>query len=199
MTTSTKKNGFTLIEAIVGITILTLAVVGPLTLAAQSLKATRGARQELEATHLAAEAFEVVHSIRDNNSAHDSSPTRTAWMQNIMSNCSNGDGCIIDVTDHSSGVWGNNTLLACPAGNCASVSTLYFYPSTSLYNQSLSPLPSPWVDSQFKRFVKVVGIDDPVNPMQQVHVVVTVTYDGVGGTRTVSIADDMYNWFPELQ
>ncbi len=193
------QRAFTLVESIVGITILTLAVVGPLTLAAQSLKATRGARQELEATHLAGEAFEVIHSIRDNNSADDSSPARTGWMQNIMSNCSNGDGCIVDVSDHSSGVWGPSALLACPAGNCASVSTVYFYPSNAFYLQSLAPLAPPWVDSGFKRWVKVTGIDDPVNPMRQVHVVVTVSYEGVGGTRTITIADDMYNWFPYFQ
>src|SRR3989338_8054755 len=82
-----KKNahttGFTLIESIVAISVLTLAVAGPLTLAAHSLKASRDARAEFIATHLAEEALEVVHNIRTNNSANDNTADRSEWMRGI--------------------------------------------------------------------------------------------------------------------
>ena len=194
--------GITLIECIVAVTILAVALTGPMTLASQSLHASRDARDELVATHLAEEAIEVVHSVRDNNSADNLINDPNIWRTSIVDNCRKKDGCIIDVTAHAANVWDtNNTLLACPsAGDCSSVNTIYYNPDTSFYRQSLTALSSPWQKTLFTRSLLVVPIDHPTFPKRQVRLISTVTYIGYGGkTRTVSITDDLYNWFPPLR
>lgn len=196
----TTRRGITLIETIVSVSILVAAVTGPMVLASQSLKASRDARAELIATHLAEEAIEVVNSIRDNNSAHDTTSTRDLWMQNIIDRCGSAASCVVDVTDHSTGVWGVNALI--PISSCTlgyDCTQVYIYPDSALYRQYGSLLPSPWTPSQFKRTIGVIGIDDPTNPKRQVRISTTVTYAGYGGnTHTITISEDLYNWFPAL-
>ena len=195
----------TLIETVVSVTILVAAITGPMVLASQSLKASRDARAELVATHLAEEGIEVVSSIRENNSADDVSATRSNWMiqggQNMFSLCSSGDGCVIDITDHTGGVWGLSTLIQCPAGDCttASLSNVYYYAPNGLYRQAANPLTAPWSVSPYKRSVKIVGVDNGVNSVRQARVTSTVTYAGYNGNiHTITLHEDFYNWFPKL-
>jgi prepilin-type N-terminal cleavage/methylation domain-containing protein len=199
------QKGFTLIETIVSVTILASAIAGPMTLAVQSLKATRDARLELEATYLISEALEVVHNIRDNNSGDDMTSQRSEWMTNLFTSCGTGDGCIVDPSAHGTyplPVWKVGTqapLLACPLGNCTGVSSLYYNPSTGLYRQSTISLPPPWKVSAFKRWVKITGVDASP-PTRQARVTATVTYVGANRRlRTMSVSDDLYNWFPQLR
>lgn len=198
--------GFTLIESIVSITLLSIAVVGPMTLAARSLKDAGAARSEMIATHLAEEGLEIVHSLRDNNSADDSSDrvgiNGRKWMTQNMDiykdNC-RIRSCVLDITAHvNPNVWTGAAVNLCPV-NCVALSIVYFNPETGLYRQSGSALGSPWIPTQFHRTITMVGIDDNVWPVRQVRVTATVTYPGYGGnTQTVSISEDLYNWFPEL-
>ncbi len=186
------QGGVTLIESIVSIMLLSIAVAGPMTLAAHSIKASGSARNEMIATHLAEEGLEVVHSMRDNNSADDNTLGKTAWMANIFVNCHTLPGCIVDATQHQSpNVW-NNTLALKPG-----ISTVYLNPGVGLYRQSDVSLGSPWAATAFQRTILLTGIDDSLNPLRQVRVTATVTYPGYGGkTQTISIAEDLYNWFP---
>ncbi len=192
MNTFHKTKGFSLIETIVAIVVLTLAVVGPMTLSAQSIRASRDARLELTATHLAEEGMEVVHNIRDNNSAQDADPARGAWMTNILPICSTG--CVVDVTEHSTGVWGPTALISC-AGNCSTVDRIYQHSTTGLYRQFSSALASPWTVTPFRRSVTVTE----VVANRQVRVTSSVSYRSYGGSpRTISTSQDFYNWFPRL-
>jgi prepilin-type N-terminal cleavage/methylation domain-containing protein len=62
-----EKNGFTLIETLVAISLLMLALVAPMTLAAQSLAAAYYSRSQITGFYLAQEGIEVVRSVRDAN------------------------------------------------------------------------------------------------------------------------------------
>ena len=195
--TQRSTGGITLVETVVAVTILVAAITGPMTLASQSLRASRDARNELIATHLAEEGVEIVHSVRDNNSATDVSGTHTAWMNTLYPACIKG--CGADPTDHSVPVWGPNALVGCPAGDCSVVQNLYYNPATGLYKQSANPLSSPWSITPFKRVITLQGIDDVGVPVRQVRVTSTVTYSSFSNTpRTVTVVDDLYNWFPRL-
>ena len=53
----TMKKGFTLIETLVAVSLLTVAIVAPMTLTARSLSAAYYARDQITAFHLAQEAI----------------------------------------------------------------------------------------------------------------------------------------------
>jgi prepilin-type N-terminal cleavage/methylation domain-containing protein len=63
----TIKEGFTLIESVVAISVLVTALVGPMTLAAHSISAQKTAKNTLIAANLAQEGIEFVKWYRDNN------------------------------------------------------------------------------------------------------------------------------------
>jgi prepilin-type N-terminal cleavage/methylation domain-containing protein len=188
------QGGFTLVETLVAVMILAFAIIGPFVLSAQSLRASRDARSELSATYLALEGIEIVHNIRDNNSGDDITASHTNWMNNIIATCK-ANGCVPDITQQMTPA----ALIMCPPGLCPNRSTVYYNPTTGLYRQSDVALSSPWQKTTYTRILSVVGVDDPNDPQKQVRITSTVTYLGYGHkTRTLSIVDDFYNWFPSL-
>lgn len=63
--TKTTVRGFTLIEAMVAVTILTLSIAGPLYTANSAIVASMIARDQLTASYLAQEGIEYVRALRD--------------------------------------------------------------------------------------------------------------------------------------
>src|SRR3989344_9316175 len=61
------SRGMTLIETLVAITILTVAIIAPMSLTMQSLSASYYARDQVSAFNLGQEAIESVRAIRDGN------------------------------------------------------------------------------------------------------------------------------------
>jgi type II secretory pathway pseudopilin PulG len=61
------KKAFTIIETLVAITILMIAISGPLTSAFRALTASVAARDQMTANFLAQEAIEYVRNVKDNN------------------------------------------------------------------------------------------------------------------------------------
>lgn len=88
--------GFTLVETLVAISILMMAVTGPLYFAASSLKAAVYARDQITAFYLAQDAFEQIREIRDNNLINN---VETGWLTSIVDNtngiCNSAFGCRI--------------------------------------------------------------------------------------------------------
>lgn len=71
-----QNHGFTLIEALIAVTIVTLSVAGPLYTASRALVAAEIARDKLTASYLAQEGVEYIRMMRD--SAYLSAPA-TGW------------------------------------------------------------------------------------------------------------------------
>lgn len=127
--------GFTLVETMVAITILTLAVAGPLFTASRAIVAARAASNQLTASYLAQEGVEYVRMLRDNNylSAYQDDPTTastTGWanFKNELSSagCQHPAICAFDPAVPG--------LSSCPSGMCA---PLYLAP-THVYTQQSS-------------------------------------------------------------
>lgn len=197
--------GFSLIEAIVSITLLVVAITGPLALSSQSLRASREAKNELEAVHLAEEGIEIVRSVRDNNSSKetDLAGNPTGWLKGIVKLTGASDiceapiGCSVDSTSHqgSSEVWGNTTLKKCQSATNCPAANLYKNTTTGIYRQSSAVLTSPdvWQKSDYTRRVTVSVIDSS----KKARVTSVVTYKSVSGeTRTITASTELYNWFP---
>lgn len=67
MITNNKQKGFTLVETLVAISILLIAVVGPISLIGDSLHKLYFARDQMVAINLAQEGIEVVRQKRDSD------------------------------------------------------------------------------------------------------------------------------------
>lgn len=61
-----KTQGFTIIETLVAVTILMIAIAGPLTIANQALTAAYDAKNQMIAANLAQETVEAVKNYKDN-------------------------------------------------------------------------------------------------------------------------------------
>lgn len=85
--------GFTLIETLVAISILLVAVVGPMTIAAQGLQNAFYAREQVTAYLLGQEAIEILRSIRDENAI-----AGVDWLTGVPASCEgdSADGCSVD-------------------------------------------------------------------------------------------------------
>jgi prepilin-type N-terminal cleavage/methylation domain-containing protein len=99
------KKGFTLVETLVAISILLIAIAGPLTIAAKGLSTSFYARDQVTAFYLAQEGIEYIRNIRDTYGI-DSAVDSTGWFDGgispgVMDACRTDRGatfCRIDVT-----------------------------------------------------------------------------------------------------
>ncbi|MDB5259754.1 MAG: seg [Candidatus Taylorbacteria bacterium] len=99
-----RSSGFTIIETLVAITILMIAIVGPLTVAHKGLTAAVYARDQMIASYLAQDAIEYVKNARDSNKLASRS-----WLYGFDGNsaaanpadCIHGSQCTVDTTINS--------------------------------------------------------------------------------------------------
>jgi Tfp pilus assembly protein PilV len=108
-----KKDGFSVVEALVAISVLTAVIAGVFSTVQTSLSQATLSKDEVKAFYLAQEAFEIIRNIRDTNRleilfGNSSLP----WLYGIPSACVNGDICRVDAKSMSviscgSASWGN--------------------------------------------------------------------------------------------
>lgn len=94
MNTTRSQSGFTIVETLVAITVLMIAIAGPLSIASKGLTAALAARDQLIASYLAQESMELVKNIRDNNIAQG-----LPWLNatTVLSNCRPANPCDIEI------------------------------------------------------------------------------------------------------
>jgi Tfp pilus assembly protein PilV len=196
--------GFTILETLVAISILVLALTGPLTIVAQALKSSYYARDQVTAYYLAQEAVEFLRNKRD-NAGLQSSASADMWIDLF-----NAEGSPIINTAGSSnlkaylvrGVSGYY-LKQC-SGACPEVS---YDPSAStgiLYGSDSAGSPSVFtreiVISEPVRG-SIDGVDkevDGTNPprLRELVINVTVKWRQANGTESdgVTISEHLTNW-----
>lgn len=64
-----REGGFTLLELLIAMVVITLGVLATVTLLTHSIASARAVRNDVVAANLAQEALEIVHNIRDQNVA----------------------------------------------------------------------------------------------------------------------------------
>ncbi len=159
--------GFTLLETLVAVAVLLMALMGPFSIAQQSLRSAYYARDQVTAYYLAQEGIEFVRAIRDQNYLGGSD-----WMTGLAS-CT-GAPCTVDMP--------NFVLAVCPSGNCE---RLKVSPTGGLFNQSTG------TDSKFTRRVQLTPV---VDAPHQMIVTVTVVWTSSGIPRSFSLQERLFNW-----
>ncbi|KND49170.1 MAG: putative Type IV pilus pilin [Parcubacteria bacterium C7867-008] len=165
------RSGFTLVETLVAIAILTISIVGPYYSIYKAVQTTYIARDKLIATSLAQEGVEYVRNTRDSNYlyniANPGSPVN--WMYTLTP-CK-GMKCTVDVTGYQ------------PPTACATTCTPLNLTPSNLYSYSSGTV---------TRYTRSVIITD-VTPTEVV-VVVTVSWKNAQVNNSLVVTEHLYNW-----
>jgi len=92
-----KNKGFTILETLVAITIILIAITGPLDIIAHSLKASYYSRDEVTAFYLAQEAIEYARNEKNNNELDPNAGVED-WLNGVVgsSDITVGVNCLND-------------------------------------------------------------------------------------------------------
>ncbi len=182
--------GFSIIETIVAIAILSVAMVTPLSLAQRGLSASVYARDQITAFYLGQEAVEYVRNIRDNNNLSGNSGGPN-WLSGLGA-CFEPGICGMDVTGT------NGTVIDCSASSSRDC-LLTYNSATGIYGSERDSNGTPVsgsVDSLFKRKFQIKIV--PIGSDDNAEALITVTVSWVSGvlSKTVVIKERILNWYP---
>ncbi|HEY0220976.1 MAG TPA: prepilin-type N-terminal cleavage/methylation domain-containing protein, partial [Candidatus Paceibacterota bacterium] len=79
------KKGFTLVESLVAISILSLSILSTFTVVSSSLKSSSLAKEQVIAFYLAQEAMEYIKNVRDNNALASLNGGANTWLTGLSS------------------------------------------------------------------------------------------------------------------
>lgn len=174
---------FTLVEAMVAISILSLSITGPMTIAQKGIGSAIYARDQITAFYLAQEAVEYIRNVRDSNRIN-----QISWLS-YLSNCLAGGTCQIDAryTDYTNVA----AITSCSSGTCP---VLSLDTSRNLYGDGLT-CPSSgciWRSTQFTRTVQVTE----TQPDKEAVISVTIAWNTnlFSPLRTFTIKEHIFNF-----
>ena len=176
--TFSSKRAFTLVETLVAITVLTMAIVGPMYSIRTALVTSYTARDKLIATGLAQEAIEVVREIRDGNYLHSFHDAGSRpWTYGIPAVCisTNPNSTAFCSVDTS-----GPTIATCASGGCQPLTLS----SNKIYTQDQNGTPTT-----FTRTMRIFERSD-----HEIDVIVTVSWTTNTIPYTITVTDTLYNW-----
>lgn len=177
--TRIRPRGFTLIETLVAVLILTTSVVGPLSIASKGLMSALVAKDQVIAFYLAQDAVEYIRFMRDSNKLAGNS-----WLTGLGS-CISADAsasCYVDSR--------LSTVTTCGGPTCVNF-PLYFDNATAnkyfTYSQT---------GTTRTIFTRTVTIQTPIgasNSEAQLEVVVSWRDTG-SVTRQIAVFENLLDW-----
>ncbi len=172
--------GFTLIEAMVAVTILTLSIAGPLVAANSAFVASLIARDRLTASYLAQEGIEYVRAMRDKEflTAYPSGDGWSVFKNGIEAYCRDSL-CTLDPVLRQMG-YGPGSALASCSGSCGKLHRR----SDGVYTQQ-----SIGEQTVFTRTIRV----DDVSETDE-RIISTVSWDYHGSSYFITITNNLTPW-----
>jgi prepilin-type N-terminal cleavage/methylation domain-containing protein len=187
------RQGFTLIETLVAVLLLTMAIAGPLTIASKGLSSALVAQDQVGAFYLAQDAIEYIRFKRDSNclaaAAAPGACPAGVWLSGLVgSGKCTADGsvtCRVDSLQDSVAECTGTPTIVCPVINYDQQNFFYTYAATS----------STVVESK-QRYVRTVKITTPYGGnSEEARVEVKVSWIGISGiVRSVTTIENMLNW-----
>lgn len=181
--------GFTLIETLVAVTILTLAVAGPMVTANRAIVASQTARDQLTASYLAQEGVEYVRALRDREylATYPPGDSSAAWStflgtgaaSGIEDYCRSPSSCTLDPLRTMG--YGSGSALSTYAGNAPlRVTTTNRYTQQNLAGSTVTP------------FTRTIQVTPLTSTDERITSTVSWTYHGTA--YSVSITDHLTPW-----
>ncbi|HEX8946813.1 MAG TPA: prepilin-type N-terminal cleavage/methylation domain-containing protein [Candidatus Paceibacterota bacterium] len=192
-------SGFTLIETLVAIAILTIAIGGPFATAEHSIEAANIAQNKMTAAFLAQEGIEFVRAMRDNAylsycySGVDAAACEY-WWNGFTTNTYGGtynilqcttNGCALDTRVLSGELsFGSGSIAPCSAGNLT-CGALYLTSDGQYTTQSTGN-----TSTSFVRKISATQVSDT-----EIAVSSTVTWSTHGKPYAVTVKDYFTSWY----
>lgn len=172
--------GFTLIEAMVAVSIMAIAIAAPMYAASRTIAAAQLSAEKLTATYLAQEGVEYVRKMRDDAYLASISDQRTAWsaFSSRVDICAGSQiGCTIDTI-------GPSAFAQC-AGDPATTCQPLYRNILQQYTQAVTE-----DKTIYTRYVQVSIVDTNT----EMKVVSTVVWQSHGVAQSVSVTDHLTAW-----
>ncbi len=197
----TTQKGFTLVETLVAVFILTLSIGALLSLAAGGFYSVKYARNQIVATNLMQESLEYIRNSRD--TALQKGMTWSDWQKTLQvdeagvssvdsfSGCFSDQGCVVDPYNKMATVRQCST--SCPP--------ILYYPDNSFYGYAINPAKNsdyPFIpvsapyQTSFVRSINISSAGDP----NQIQIDEVVTWFNGSVQKTVTQSMLLTNWKP---
>jgi type II secretory pathway pseudopilin PulG len=193
-----KLRGFTIIETLIAILLLSTAIVGPITIAAKGLTAALESRDQLTAFYLAQDAIEYARYARDTNTLMGAD-----WLSGLesasevginLTPCEGSTGCQMNSLGQSAdSSSGDPSVVACGISAC---SKMYYETATGDYDYNFSGRGTTAGTAFFVRTVKLTNPDGSTigSEPTEVELTVSVAWRDPTGPRSISVREDLFNW-----
>jgi Tfp pilus assembly protein PilV len=176
--------GFTVIETLVAIAVLTIALIGPFYAVQEAMTQSFVARDKLIASSLAQEAIEYVRSVRDNNYHNN----RSSWMTGLSTLACYGASptqfCTVDPT--------RGDVNIVPAAMTVYTNTTQI-PQLRMSSAGLYTHQTTSGDSQ-TRFTRYIQIITTPGSTTEVRIIASVSWTTARVTYTTTISSYVNNW-----
>lgn len=187
-----KRAGFTVLESLVAILILSLSISGAFSAIQQSLSQFTISKDEVRAFYLTQEAIEVIRNIRDNNQLTKINTGSGNWLYNItqgtspyfcpFTTASVKNTCTIDAT-------AANKISSCGAVDWGNCPNLKQDTSTLLYNHLSGN------ETGIKREIQIenVAVDSNNNPVE-IAVTIRIAWKKGLLDKEFKVKTHLFNW-----
>lgn len=169
------KAGFTVLESIVAIMILSLSISGVFSAVQQGLAQTALSKEETRAFYLVQEAVEIIRNKRDSNQLSTINGPAVSWLQGIVGavDCPAGGICRVDA-------YAADKIQSC-AGSCEN---LKLDGTTYIYNYTSGNL------TNINRKVQIESVN-----ADEIKIIVTVSWPTKWGfEREFKVRTHLFNW-----
>ncbi len=166
--------GFTLMETLVGMTVLIIAVTGTLSIISRNVSSAAIAKESITAFYLAQEAVEFVRGVRDNNAISGGGN----WLLGL-DDCRGGNKCAVDVNAEFESDRVLSCVIECPK--------LLLNTGTGVYGYGSG------VDTVETVFTREVRLQD-IAPDREERIDVTVKWQQGFVAREFTLSGTIFNW-----
>jgi prepilin-type N-terminal cleavage/methylation domain-containing protein len=171
------KKGFTLIEVMISIFIITQAVVALISLSTSSFFITKYANNEIVVNNLLQEGLDYIRNDRDSMAFQQGSTVGWNGFKNKYDSCFDDSGCYINMVD--------DQVDSCLNGDCP----YFYYDKDANRGRFYSYYTADGFATSFSRKIKMFVVDQDI-----INIIVTLRWKNGNLEKTRSLSTSLSNW-----